>query len=359
MGFSLGLVGLPNSGKTTVFNALTNLNAEAEPYPFSTIDPNVGIVEVPDERLEILGKLLRPEKVTPTTVRFVDVAGLIKDAHKGEGLGNRFLSHIRVLDAYAHVVRFFRGNVPHIYDVVDPVRDFEIVQTEILISDLEILEERLKRLEKAVKIGVREAEREALLRIKELLEKGSVPVREALGTEDLKVGETLNLITVKPFFVIANVGEDEIEAKEVEEFGTALQKKGIKMVKISARLEKELSELAREERVLYMAQYGLERLGIEEVIRTGYEILELVTFYTIVGKEVRAWTVRRNTTCQKAAGKIHSDMERGFIKAEVISFEDFVKCGSEAEARERGVVRVEGKDYIVKDGDILRIRFNP
>jgi GTP-binding protein YchF len=354
MGFSLGLVGLPNSGKTTVFNALSNLNAEAHPYPFCTIDPNVGIVEVPDERLEILGRLLKPEKLTPTTVQFVDVAGLVEGAHKGEGLGNRFLSHIRALDAYAHVVRFFGGSVPHIYDTIDPIRDMEVVETEIVISDLEIVEERLRRLEKLPKsVG-----KEALRRIKDLLEAGALPIKKELGEEELKVAASLNLITVKPFFVIANVGEDRIGSPDVLEFRRRLEERGIKVVEVSAKLERELAELPKEERLLYMQQYGIERMAIEEVIRTGYEVLGLVTFYTIVGKEVRAWTVRRNTPCQKAAGKIHSDMERGFIKAEVVSFDDFVTAGSEAQARDRGLVRIEGKDYLVKDGDILRIRFS-
>jgi GTP-binding protein YchF len=361
MSFSCGMIGLPNSGKSTIFNALTSLSVPCQPYPFTTIDPNVGIVPVPDERLAELARMLKPEKVVPTTIEFVDIAGLIKDAHKGEGLGNRFLSHIRNIDAVAHVIRCFQAkDVPHVYDQIDPVRDAEIVETEIIISDLEIVEERLQKIERLAKVSKDkgEGEKELLLKIKSALEKGSFVDTRRFDEHEKQLADSFNLISTKPLFYVANVDEnslDNIPLREVEELAAA---KGRKAVYVCGKLEEDLSLLSGEERGSYMELYGMKEMSIESVIKVGYEILDLITFYTIVGKVMRAWTLPVNTTAVKAAGKIHTDMERGFIKAEVVNFQDFARCGSEHAAREKGVLKIEGKEYLVKDGDILHIRFN-
>ncbi len=361
MGFSCGIIGLPNSGKSTIFNALTTLSVPAQPYPFCTIEPNVGIVPVPDERLIKLGSILKPEKITPTTIEFIDIAGLIKDAHKGEGLGNKFLSHIRNVDAIAHVIRCFSTrNIPHVYPDIDPKRDMEIVETEIIISDLEIVEERLNKIERLAKVSKDKSliERDLLLKIKETLEKGAFIRMEEFDENEREVIHSFNLITTKPVFYIANIDEENINNIPMNGLEALIRSKGRRIVYICGKLEQDLASLSDDEKSSYMELYGMKRMSIEEVIKVGYEMLGLITFYTIVGKEMRAWTIPKNTTCVKAAGKIHSDMERGFIKAEVINYEDFVQCGSEHIAREKGMLRIEGRDYIVKDGDILHIRFN-
>jgi len=361
MGFSCGIIGLPNSGKSTIFNALTTLSVPAQPYPFCTIEPNVGIVPVPDERLIKLGSILKPEKITPTTIEFIDIAGLIKDAHKGEGLGNKFLSHIRNVDAIAHVIRCFSTrNIPHVYPDIDPKRDMEIVETEIIISDLEIVEERLNKIERLAKVSKDKSliERDLLLKIKETLEKGAFIRMETFDENEREVIHSFNLITTKPVFYIANIDEENINNIPMSGLEALIRSKGRRIVYICGKLEQDLASLSDNEKSSYMELYGMKRMSIEEVIKVGYEMLGLITFYTIVGKEMRAWTIPKNTTCAKAAGKIHSDMERGFIKAEVINYEDFVQCGSEHVAREKGMLRIEGRDYIVKDGDILHIRFN-
>lgn len=361
MSWSCGIVGLPNSGKSTIFSALTALTVPCQPYPFCTIDPNIGIVPVPDERLTRLAEILRPDRVVPTTIEFIDVAGLIKDAHKGEGLGNRFLSHIRNVDAIAHVIRCFgTKNVPHVYSEIDPGRDVEIVETEIIISDLEIVEERLNKIERIAKISKEKGtqERDLLARIKETLERGSF-----VNTNDFDHGEwemvrSFNLITTKPIFYVANIDEETLGEVPLDVLERLAASKGSRLVYICGKLEQDLIGLSPHERKPYMELYGMAEMSIEKVIKVGYEALGLVTFYTVVGKEMRAWTIPKNTTCVKAAGKIHTDMERGFIKAEVINVSDFLQYGSEHAAREHGALRIEGKDYIVKDGDILHIRFN-
>ncbi len=361
MAFSCGIVGLPNSGKSTIFNALTSLSVPSQPYPFCTIEPNVGIVPVPDRRLAILENLLKPEKAVATTIEFIDIAGLIKDAHKGEGLGNRFLGHIRNIDAVAHVLRCFRTeSVPHVYAEVDPVRDAEIVETEIIISDLEMVEERLNKLERLAKVSREkgEEERDLLIRVKEVLERGGVIREEAYGEAEREMLRSFNLISPKPVFYVANVDEDDLAGLPVPAVEELAASKGRRVVYICGKLEQDLGPLDPDERASYMDLYGLKEMSIERVIKVGYEILGLVTFYTVVNRVVRAWTVPGNTPCAKAAGKIHSDMERGFIKAEVLPFDEFVRCGSEHAAREKGVLRVEGRDYPVQDGDILHIRFN-
>ena len=361
MGFSCGIIGLPNSGKSTIFNALTCLSVAAQPYPFCTIDPNVGVVPVPDQRLLRLGEMLKPERLTPTTIEFIDIAGLIKDAHKGEGLGNRFLGQIRNVDAVAHVLRLFgAGNVPHVYDQVDPVRDMEVVETEIIISDLEIVEERLQKLDRLAKVSKEkhDQERSALLKIREALGRGDFVHPAAFDAEEQELVRSFGLITTKPVFYIANIGESDLGTALFAPLEGAAARKGGKVAYICGKLEEELAVLEGEERASFMELYGMTELGFEKIIRVGYDILGLITFYTLVGKEIRAWTIERNTTAVHAAGKIHTDMERGFIRAEVLSYDDFMACGSEHAAREKGLVRVEGKEYIVRDGDILHIRFN-
>jgi len=361
MSWSCGIIGLPNSGKSTIFNALTTLTVPCQPYPFCTIEPNVGIVAVPDERLVKLAEIIKPQKVTPTTIEFIDVAGLIKDAHKGEGLGNRFLSHIRNVDAIAHVIRCFGDkNVPHVYSDLDPKRDMEIVETEIIISDLEIVEERLDKLDRLAKVskekGVKELE--LLARIKSTLERSSFVNMNDFDQSEAEIVRSFNLITTKPIFYVANIDEEAMGELSIASLEGLVLSKGSKLVYICGKLEQDLIDLSPDERKSYMDLYGMTEMSIEKVIKVGYEMLGLITFYTIVGKEMRAWTIPRNTTCVKAAGKIHTDMERGFIKAEVINASDFVQYGSEHAAREHGALKIEGKEYIVKDGDILHIRFN-
>lgn len=361
MGLSCGIIGLPNSGKSTIFNAITGLSAAAQPYPFCTIEPNMGTVYVPDKRLEVLASLLKPEKVTPTTIEFFDVAGLIKDAHKGEGLGNKFLSHIRGVDAIAHVVRCFkREDVTHVYGNVDPKRDIEIVETELLISDLEIVEERIKKLEKTVKVSVEKSKKELelLLKIKSLLESYNFIDISDFDEDEKSVIRSFNLLSSKPFFYVTNIDEELLGKTPIYEIEEYARKRGANVVYICGRLEEELSLIPYEERRAYMETYGLKELAVEKIVKVAYQVLGLITFYTIVGKEVRAWTIKKGTKCVEAAGKIHSDMEAGFIKAEVLSYDDFVIAGSEKDAREKGLIHIEGRDYVVKDGDILHIRFN-
>ncbi|MHB8109657.1 MAG: redox-regulated ATPase YchF [Syntrophorhabdaceae bacterium] len=361
MSFSCGFVGLPNSGKSTIFNALTSLAVPCQPYPFCTIDPNVGVVPVPDSRLFRLAELLQPEKIVETTIQFVDIAGLIKDAHKGEGLGNRFLANIRNVDAIAHVIRAFNtGQVPHVYADIDPARDMDIVETEIIISDLEIVEDRIKKIERLAKISKEkgETEMEILLRVKRYLDAGRFVTMEDFDENERHIMRGFDLITTKPLFYIANIDEETVSGVPILEIENAAKDRGREVVYICGKLEQDLSALAEEERSSFMELYGMTEFSIEKIIHVGYRILDLITFYTIVGKVMRAWTIPRGTPCVKAAGKIHTDMEKGFIRAEVINSDDFIACGSEHTAREKGLLRLEGKEYLVQDGDILHIRFN-
>lgn len=361
MGFSCGIIGLPNSGKSTIFNALTALCVAAQPYPFCTIEPNVGIVPVPDARLANLARLVKPEKVTPTSIEFVDIAGLIKDAHKGEGLGNKFLGHIRAVDAIAHVVRCFKAeNIPHAYAGIDPARDADVVETEIVISDLEIVEERLGKLERLAKVSKEKhgEEQHVLLKIKETLSREEFLNSDSFTVEEEELVRSFGLITSKPLFYVANIDERDVGSPKPGCFQALMERRGRPVVPICGKLKEELASLPPEEIGPFMELYAMKERGIESVVTAGYTILDLITFYTLVGTELRAWTIPKHTTAYAAAGKIHSDMQRGFIKAEVISYDTFVQCGSEHAAREKGLVSIEGKEYIVKDGDVLHIRFN-
>ena len=362
MGFACGIIGLPNAGKSTIFNALSAAKAGVANYPFCTIDPNQGIVAVPDERLKKLAQILPHEKVTPTTLEFWDIAGLVKGASQGEGLGNRFLGHIRNVDALAHVVRCFEAeNVVHIYSSLDPRRDIEVVQTELLLADLQVVEKRLTKAAHQAKVGDKKSSSEIpfLRRVQEALSAGRPAASLTPSEEEQIILHSLELLTARPLLYVANASEKELKERRwiprVEELA-AREKSPV--VVICGDLEAEMAELPPEERMEFLREMGLAESALNQLIRVGYELLHLITFYTTVGSELRAWTVSHGTRVPQAAGKIHTDMERGFIRAEVISFTEFMAAGSLAAAREKGLLRVEGKEYFVQDGDILHIRFH-
>ena len=362
----VGIVGLPNVGKSTLFNAITKAGAEAANYPFCTIEPNVGIVEVPDKRLQVLHELYNSKKTTPAAFRFVDIAGLVKGASKGEGLGNKFLEHIRQVDAVSQVVRCFEnGDITHVEGSIDPIRDIEIINTELCLADLEVLERRLLKLVKLAKSGVKEAKvEEAILqRIKEALEQGQT-VRSVELTDDEKAMiKEMNFLTAKPTLYIANVGEDEVTTADtdneyvqrVKEYAAT---EGAEVVTISAKVESEIAELEDEDAREFLHELGLEESGLEKLIKAAFDVLGLMTFLTAGTDECRAWTITKGTVAPKAAGKIHSDIERGFIRAEIVNYDDLIAAGSVAAAREKGQVRLEGKDYVMQDGDVTNFRFN-
>ncbi len=368
MGLSIGIVGLPNVGKSTLFNALSgSAKAQAANYPFCTIDPNVGVVPVPDERLQRLAALFQPKKTTPTTLEFVDIAGLVAGASKGEGLGNQFLSHIRQVDAIAHVLRcFVDPDVVHVGGKVDPRSDRDVVETELMLKDLESVEKRRERTQKNVKIPGKPGEQAkqelaVLDRVKAALERGT-PVRaQKLSEEERPAVADLFLLTDKPVLYIANVDEaqlanqDDPAIRTVRELAEA---EGAKAVVICGKVESELAELADAERKEFLESLGLSEPGLNALVRAGYEELGLITFLTAGPDECRAWTVKRGARAPQAAGVIHSDFEHGFIKAEVMRFEDLVALGSEAAVKEKGLMRIEGKEYVVQDGDVMHFRFN-
>ncbi len=362
----LGIVGLPNVGKSTLFNSLTKAGAESANYPFCTIDPNVGIVAVPDERLKLLGDMYHSKKVTPAVIEFVDIAGLVKGASKGEGLGNQFLSNIREVDAVVHVVRCFEdANVIHVDGGINPLRDIETINLELIFSDLEILERKIAKTGKAAKMDKSLAKEAALLEsLKAHLEDGKLASRYETEDEDeLALLDSYNLLTYKPVIFAANVSEDDLANDGADNAGVAAVREfaagsGSEVFVICAQIEQEISELDDEEKSMFLEDLGLEESGLEKLIRASYKLLGLHSYLTAGEDETRAWTIKLGTKAPQAAGKIHTDFERGFIKAEVVNYKNLLEFGSLSAAREKGLVGMEGKEYVVKDGDVILFRFN-
>ena len=362
----LGIVGLPNVGKSTLFNSLTKAGAESANYPFCTIDPNVGVVTVPDERLNLLGDFYKSKKVTPAVIEFVDIAGLVKGASKGEGLGNQFLANIREVDAIVHVVRCFEdSNVVHVDGSIDPLRDIETINLELVFSDLEILERRIAKVTKTARMDKEAAKELAFLeKVKAHLEEGQLAITLETENEDEDAWlATYNLLTAKPVIYAANVAEDDIAddgannqyVQAVREYAA---QQNSEVFVICAQIEEEISELDEDERKMFLEDLGLTESGLEKLVRASYHLLGLMSFLTAGEDETRAWTIKIGTKAPQAAGKIHTDFERGFIKAEVVNYQDLLDCGSYAGAREKGLVRMEGKEYVVQDGDVILFRFN-
>jgi GTP-binding protein YchF len=362
MGIKCGIVGLPNVGKSTLFNALTASEIPAENYPFCTIDPNVGVVTVPDPKLDAIAEIVKPEKVVPTVVEFVDIAGLVAGASQGQGLGNQFLAHIRETHAIAHLVRCFENDdVTHVSGKVDPLHDIEVIDTELMLADLESVQKILQRAERNAKTNEKAAiaRRDGLQKILAALEAGRPARSVELDARESDALSDLQLITAKPVMYIANVAEDSPEEDPLVAPVRALaQRQGTEVVVISAALESELAQLPEPERAQFLTSLGLTEPGLNRVIRSAYRLLGLKTFYTAGPKECRAWTVRRDATAPQAAGAIHTDFERGFIRAEVIGYEQFIKRRGEQGAREAGELRLEGKSYVVQEGDVIHFRFN-
>ncbi len=365
MSLTAGIVGLPNVGKSTLFNAITQAGALSANYPFATIDPNVGIVEVPDHRLHKLTELVKPQKTVPTSFEFTDIAGIVEGASKGEGLGNQFLSHIRQVDAICHVVRCFSDDdITHVSGRVDPINDIETINLELILADLETVMKRYPKVEKMAKQKDKDAtyEFEVLEKLKVALE-AEKPARSLEFTkEQMKYVKSLHLLTSKPILYVANVGEDELldvdnneKVQQVKEFAA---NEGAGVIVVCAKVESEVAELQGEEKQEFLDELGIEESGLDQLIKASYDMLGLATYFTAGEKEVRAWTFKKGMTAPQAAGVIHSDFERGFIRAETVSYDDLVNAGSESAAKDQGKVRLEGKEYLVKDGDVIHFRFN-
>ena len=356
----IGIIGLPNVGKSTIFNAITKAGAESANYPFCTIDPNVGMVAVPDHRLDVLGKMYDTKKIVPTTIEFVDIAGLVKGASRGEGLGNKFLANIREVDAVAHVVRCFENeNIVHVEGKIDPVDDVETINLELIFADLEMIDRRIDKTTRAAK-GSKEAKKqlEILQRVKASLEAQKKPDPSDYSEDEWKWVSSLQMICTKPIFYIANVSEDDLSedndyVKKLRDYVAPAE-----VVKISAKIEEEISTLEDDEKQEFLEAMGMDSSGLDRVIYVAYRLLGLISFLTAGPDECRAWTITKGTKAPQAAGKVHTDMERGFIKAEITSYDDLIEAGSEAKARELGLTRTEGKDYVMKDGDVTFFKFN-
>lgn len=362
----LGIVGLPNVGKSTLFNAITKAGAQSANYPFCTIEPNIGIVAVPDMRLDVLSEMYNPEKTTPAYIEFVDIAGLVKGASRGEGLGNKFLSHIREVDAIIHVVRCFDdSDIVHVEGSVKPSRDIETINLELIFADLETCEKRFERVSKLIKTGDKKYAEEAdiLKRIKETLEKG-LPARSCCLSEDEQnIIKEVSLLTDKKVIYAANMSEDDFSNglennKYLDELMKIAEAEGSEVLPISARIEEEISALDDDEKAVFLSELNLTASGLDRLVEKSYSLLGLISYLTAGPKEVRAWTITKGTKAPHAAGKIHSDFEKGFIRAEIVSYDDLISCGSNAAAKEKGLIRSEGKDYVMQDGDVVVFRFN-
>ncbi len=363
MALQCGIVGLPNVGKSTLFNCLSSAKAESANYPFCTIEPNVGMITVPDERLNKISDLVNPQKIIPTTVEIVDIAGLVKGASKGEGLGNQFLGNIRNTDAILHVVRCFDDdNITHVDGSIDPVRDKEIIDTELQLKDLESIEAKILKVKKLAETGNKEAKTvyEVVSQIKSTLEQGKSARSIDLDQNQLELIKDLNLLTLKPVLYVCNVDDASVVNgnKHTETFIKSVKNENAQIMFVSAEIESDMIDMEEEDKMMFLEDMGLQESGVNRIIKSAYQLLNYQTYFTAGEKEVRAWTITQGNTAPQAAGVIHTDFEKGFIRAEVIAYEDYIEFGSEAKCREAGKLRVEGKDYIVKDGDIMHFRFN-